>query len=292
MVRSMTGFGRVVGELDGEMITLEVSSVNHRFLEPTFRLPSIWSGLEGVLREILKKQVSRGKVTVAIRRERGITGRVRIQYNREAAQRYIEASRDLASMMDTGEALTLNTLARLEGVFHEEEEEQDLDKVAAMLTETMSAALAQFNTARETEGNALADDIAERVAQMRDALDTIEARLPELNTEYETRLRTRVAELGADVSISEDRIALELALLADKGDVNEEVVRLKSHFAQVTAMLQSSDPIGRELNFLSQEIQREINTLGSKLRDIGVTREAMRMKCELEKLREQAQNVE
>lgn len=292
MTRSMTGFGRAAGEVDGEAVTVELSAVNHRFFDCTFRLPSSWASLEPALREQLKKSVSRGKFTASFRRAQGPQGKQSVQLDAAAAQQYIDASRQLAEQMSSTEALSLNTLAGMEGVFYQEEEEKDLERLAAMLGECLAAALDQLNAAREAEGEALAGDMRARVAEMADAVSVIEAELPGLGRAYEERLRARVAELAVDTALSEERLAIEVAVLAEKSDVNEEVVRLKTHFEHVLELLNKKEPIGRELNFIAQEIQRETNTLGSKLRDIGVTREILRIKSELEKLREQAQNIE
>ncbi len=292
MARSMTGFGRAACELDGERITIEVSTVNHRFLESSFRLPPVWTSLEPFLRESLRTQVARGKVNVSVRREHGPLGRMRVRFDAEVAQRYIAACRELSGLLGTGEGLSLNTLATLDGVFYPEESEQDLERAKEKLTTCLTDALAQLNAARCAEGTAMAADIEARVAAMGEAVEVIEAKVPELDTAYEEKLRARLAELTADTTLREDRVAIEVALLADKNGINEEVVRLKAHLNHVREMLASNEPIGRELNFLAQEIQREANTLGSKLRDIGVTREVLRIKSELEKLREQAQNIE
>ena len=292
MTRSMTGFGRATGTIGDETFAVEVSSVNHRHLECSFRMPGPWAILEPSLRDEVKRYISRGKVNLSIRRERGLYGQQTIHCNESVAKQYIDASRRLAALMSATEALTLNTLARMDGVFYTHEESEDIDAVKAALCSAVGAALEQLNTARHAEGRALADDIRERLSQMREALATVEARIPELNTTYMDRLRARVHELATETGLTEERLALEVALMADKADVNEEVVRLKTHFEHVEEFLASKDPIGRELNFLGQEIQREVNTLGSKLRDIGVTREVLRMKSELEKLKEQANNIE
>jgi uncharacterized protein (TIGR00255 family) len=292
MTRSMTGFGRVSTDIDNESVTIEVNAVNHRFLECSFRLPGIWASLETALRTIVKKHVARGKITVSIRRSRGAVGRPVIQFDEENAKQYIEASRSLAHLMNSTDAMSLDVLVQLDGVFYQEEPEQDLERAKQALADTLSGALSQFNHARSQEGEVLAKDVAERIAEMRDALSVIEARLPELAAAYAKRLHDRVAELNTDVGLPEERLAIEIALMADKMDVNEEVVRLNSHFDQVLNLLKQADPIGRDLNFLAQELQREINTLGSKLRDTDVTREVLRLKAELEKLREQAQNIE
>ena len=153
-------------------------------------------------------------------------------------------------------------------------------------------ALNQLNQSRAEEGESLARDVAARITEMQDALTVIEGMLPDLAKAYEERLRAKVIELNTDVGLTQERLAIEIALMADKMDVNEEVVRLKSHFEKVLSLLRQKEPIGRDLNFLSQELQREINTLGSKMRDLDVTREVLRLKAELEKLREQAQNIE
>lgn len=292
MTRSMTGFGRVSADIDSESVTIEVTTVNHRFLECSFRMPNAWAALEIPLRNVAKQFLSRGKLNVSIRRSRGPMGRPAILFDADNAKQYIDASRELSRLMNSTAALSLDTLAQLEGVFYQEEQEQDLEAVHDQLCAAFAAALEQLNLARAQEGESLARDVVERIHEMQDAVSIIETRLPDLSREYETRLRTKVADLIAETSLTEDRLAIEIALMADKMDVNEEVVRLKSHFEAVLGLLAQTEPIGRDLNFLSQELQREINTLGSKLRDLDVTREVLRLKSELEKLREQAQNIE
>lgn len=292
MTRSMTGFGRVSTDIENETVTIEVNAVNHRFLECSFRLPGVWASLETDLRNAVKQNVARGKVTISMRRGRGATGRPVIRFDQENAQQYIDASRELARMMNSTEALSLDVLAQMDGVFFQEEPEQDIEATKKIILQALEDAVAQLNQARQQEGEVLAKDVAERIAEMRDALAIVESRLPDLAEAHAQRLRDRVAELNSDVGIPEERLAIELALMADKMDVNEEVVRLNSHFDQVLKLLSQDEPIGRDLNFLAQELQREINTLGSKLRDSDVTREVLRLKAELEKLREQAQNIE
>jgi len=292
MALSMTGFGRATGKLGEESYTVELSAVNHRFLDCFFRLPYSWTPLEPRLREAVKRCISRGKVTVNVRRDRGVSGPPVVRCDTDVAKQYLAASRQLAEVMSTTEALSLNTLVNLEGVFYQEEQEEDLEAVFASLQDTLDRACEQLHRGRAEEGQALAEDVVRRIREMRDALSVVEARIPEIVQAYEERLRARVAELNAEAGLAEDRLALEVALLAEKSDVNEEVVRLKAHFDHAEEVLGREAPVGRELNFLCQEVQREVNTLGSKLRDIGVTREILRMKSELEKVREQAQNLE
>jgi uncharacterized protein (TIGR00255 family) len=219
-------------------------------------------------------------------------GRPAIHFDAENAKQYIDASKELARLMNSTGAMSLDVLAQMEGVFYQEEQEQDLDTVKDPLCAAFVEALNQLNQSRAEEGESLARDVAARITEMQDALSIIEGMLPDLAQAYEERLRARVNELNVDVGLTQERLAIEIALMADKMDVNEEVVRLKSHFEKVLSLLRQKEPIGRDLNFLSQELQREINTLGSKMRDLEVTREVLRLKAELEKLREQAQNIE
>lgn len=292
MVRSMTGFGRATRALGGEIVSIELSSVNHRHLDPSVRLPSEWAPLDSVLREALKKRISRGKITLTINRRRGASTSQRLHYDPEVAGQYVAAAKDLGALLGTDEQLSLNTLARFDGVFFYEENGQDLEPAKAVLLETLDEALTHLDAMRTTEGKALGEDVAYRIGLLREILEQIELRLPELNQAYEDRLRARIQELNEDAGVTEERIAVEVAVMAEKGDVTEEVVRLKSHLDHALELIQTDEPVGRKLNFLSQEIQREINTLASKVRDTGVTRQALEMKAELEKIREQIQNIE
>ncbi len=292
MVRSMTGYGRATGEAEGETVSIELTAVNHRFLDCSFRMPHVWAALEPALRDVLKKRLSRGKVNVSVRRERGPAGAPKIAFDPDVVEQYLAACREIGSLMHTTEVVSLDTIATLDGVFYPLDESTDLDALKASLTAVLGEAVDQLEAARTNEGTVLARDTAERVAAMGEALAAVEVQLPGLADAYEERLRTRIAELNAEPGLKEERMAIEVALMADKADVNEEVVRLRAHLDRVLELLDNADPIGRELNFVAQEIQRETNTLGAKLRDIGVTREILRIKTELEKLREQAQNIE
>ena len=292
MARSMTGFGKASTEYAGEVVSIEATSVNHRFLDCTMRLPGAWSALEGTLRELVKRRLARGKVNLFFNRKRGATTRQVVCFDAGVARQYVEASRELSAIMETTQAISLDVLAQMEGVFYQQEREDDLDEVQAMLESLLENALEQLNAMRAEEGRRLAEEMLGQLAMMRETLAGVEERLPALGEAYAERLRSRLRELNADAGVTEDRLALELAIMADKADVTEEVVRLKAHFDQVAGHLASDDSSGRELNFIAQEIQREVNTLGSKLRDADVSRDVVRMKAELEKLREQAQNIE
>jgi len=236
--------------------------------------------------------VSRGKVTAVVSRKRHRSRGSTIRFDAEVARQYMEASKELARMLRTDEVLSLNVLAGLDGVFCEEESEEDLAQAEGEIVQVLAEALDRLDAMRESEGRALVADIRKRIALMRDSLAAIEHRLPELNALYETRLRERIGELTTDLSLTEERIAIEVAIMAEKSDVTEEVVRLKSHLDHVEESLDSDEPMGRRLDFMAQEIQREVNTLGVKTRDADVAQVVLDMKAELGKIREQVQNIE
>ena len=292
MVRSMTGFGKATREYDGGTISIELSSVNHRYLDSSFRLPSEWSSLDPVLRDALKECLSRGKINISVSRKRGSGDARQIRLDGDIAEQYIRASKELAGLLGTTESLSLSALAQFENVFTYEEHEDDIEAAKDMLVKLLGEAASHLNTMRETEGKALARDLMHRIDLIRQSVVTIEERLPALNEVFAERLRARIGDLAQDTSITEERIAMEVAIMADKGDVTEEVVRLNSHLDHAEELLRSAEPVGRKLNFLSQEVQREINTLGSKVRDTDVIRQVLDMKSELERIREQIQNIE
>jgi len=293
MLRSMTGFGKADGEFDGDVISVEVSAVNHRYLDCSLRLPNAWNALEPVLRETVRKHMARGKVYVTVNRKRGPDSRRQtVVLDGDLARQYIDAARDLVQLSGKMDTLSVDVLAQLEGVFYHEEPEDDLNQVKDALLRVTAQALGRADAMRVTEGESLGEEVAGRVALIREALTALEGRLPELNALYEQRLRTRIEELQGDAELTEERIAIEIALMADKGDVTEEVVRIKTHLDHALELLEKEEPVGRELNFLTQELQREVNTLGSKVRDSAVVKEVLRMKSELERFREQVQNIE
>ena len=288
----MTGFGKASSEYNGDSVTVELGSVNHRYLDCSVRTPYAWSALDPVIKETVRKRVARGKLTVVVGRKHGASSGLTVQFDHDLAGQYVSAAKELGRLLDTNETLSLNVLAQLDGVLRPEEREDNLDEVETLVVHLLTEALEKLTRMRETEGAALGDEIRRRVACLRDVLVVVERRLPELNESYEKRLRTRIQELKGDLSLTEERIAIEVALMADKGDVTEEVVRLKAHLDHMLDLLESAEPVGRRLDFLAQEIQREVNTLGVKVRDGGVTKEVLRMKSEVEKIREQVQNIE
>jgi uncharacterized protein (TIGR00255 family) len=288
----MTGFGKAACDYRNSMVSVELSTVNHRYLDASLRVPYEWSSAEPALRERLKEFLSRGKLNVSINRKQLGSGEKPLVLDTLVAQQYVAAAQELAKMTGDASTLDLNTLAQLPGVFQQQDEDEDEDKAQAMLLTVLSQALENLNSMRDAEGQKLYDDLKLRIQMIGETLAAIEERLPELNELYTTKMRTRIAELIEESTVTEERIALEVAVFSDKGDVTEEVVRLKSHMEHAQELMDFDEPCGRKLNFLTQEFQREINTLGSKVRDTDVVRHVLDMKSELEKFREQIQNIE
>ncbi len=292
MLRSMTGFGRSSSDMDGQSVSIEVSTVNHRFLDCSVRMPMAWTALEPVVKQVVREHLSRGKVMVMVSRKRlASTGRS-VHFDRELARQYIDAARELSELVGAFEPLSVTTLAQFPGVFYEEESEEDLDRVREIVSRVLGEALARLDEMRAQEGQALRNELWHRLELMKTTLVGIQERLPALNERYEARLRQRIDELKGELSVTEDRIALEVALMAEKGDVTEEVVRLSTHIDHARELMASGEPVGRKLDFLAQEMLREVNTLGVKTRDADVAKDILDMKAELEKIREQVQNVE
>lgn len=292
MVRSMTGFGKAQAAYESDEVSAEISSVNHRYLDCSVRMPSSWSSLEHDVKQAVRERLSRGKVTVTINRRRAGQTKKTLQFDETLARQYIAAGDALSQTLGTGETMSLNVLARLDGVFFFEEPEEDLERARTALVNVVKDALDHLESMRSNEGSALADELRSRIEGMEALLTGIEDQLPRIQQEHAARLKTRVGELNLEPNVSEERLAVEIALLAEKADVTEEAVRLKSHFRHALDLMANPEPMGRKLDFLAQEMGREINTLGVKTRDSGVARDILELKSELEKIREQVQNVE
>ena len=292
MTRSMTGFGKAAGEYNGQAITVEVSAVNSRYLDCSLRLPPSWNALDPILKQTFRKHIQRGKLTVTVNRKRTMSAAKSVKFDAGIAQQYLDAAKELTSMIGSYETLPLHVLAQLDGVLYHEETDEDLSTVEPVLVKIAEDAIARLDEMRANEGKALAEEIRVRVGLIRQGAGAIEARLPELNALYEERLRTRINELRTETNITDERMAIEVALMAEKSDVTEEVVRLKQHLDHLIEILDAKDPSGRKLDFLTQEIHREVNTLGVKTRDANVAKDVLGLKAEVEKMREQIQNIE
>lgn len=291
MPRSMTGFGKADAECDGEVVTVELTSVNHRYLDCSLRLPHGWSAFDPALKKTVKDKLARGKISMTVVRRKLHTS-PSVKFDIDLAKQYVEASHQLSHLLGTFEKMSLDTLTQMDGVIYQEDCEEDLASFEPHVQKALRDALEQLCEMRAHEGEALVVDVNDRLATLRQFLQSIEDELPAIRENYENRLRTRVAELNADAAVTEERLAVEMAILADKSDVSEEVTRLLAHFDHADKMLTLDEPIGRKLDFLTQEIQREINTLGVKVRDSNIAHTVLEMKSELEKIREQVQNIE
>jgi uncharacterized protein (TIGR00255 family) len=292
MVRSMTGYGRVQQTVDGLNILFEIKSVNHRFYDFSSRIPRIYGFLEDKIKAYLQNYISRGKVDVfmTIDAVDGTDARVKLNYG--LAQSYINALRELQSKYGLDDDISVSAVARNADIFSVIKPPDDEDRIWNAVKTVADKAIQSFVAMREAEGERLKKDIVAR-AQAVDALvDKVEERSPGTVEEYRQKLTAHMTEVLSDAAIDESRILLEAAIYADKISVTEETVRLKSHLKQFEIMLKGNEPVGRKLDFLMQEMNREANTIGSKASDIEIAGIVVEIKAELEKIREQIQNLE
>lgn len=289
---SMTGFARTEVMVNGGQTTIEISSVNHRFLEISIRLPGQWSALESSLRELMRGRIVRGKINVSIRLGKTLSSAAPIFVDTDRARQYIDASRKLMHLMSSTDSLTLDKLITLDGVVVSDEESPDLEVVLEQLSVGLEEALNQLSAMRSREGALLVEALHGHLNDLEKNLARIEERAPRLVLAYEEKLRQRIAEINLEAGVKEERLAMEVALMADRMDVTEELVRFRAHVLHCRELLNAEGSVGRDLNFLVQELLREANTLGSKLRDVEVSRDVIEIKTEIEKLREQLQNLE
>ena len=292
MIRSMTGYGRAVQTIDGREITVELRSVNNRYLDCTVKLPRMFSFAEDSVKNRVKAAVSRGKVDVYIGVNAAQAADVQVAVNRPVLESYLAALRQIESEYGVRDDVTVMSLARLPDVFSVEKTEEDEQKLTQDILSVAEEAIARYNTMRETEGAALEADLRSRAATILERVALVEQRSPVTVAEYRERLRQKMQEVLQNTAIDEGRILQEAAIYADRIAVDEETVRLRSHLAQLGDMLTKGGAIGRKLDFLLQELNRETNTIGSKCNDLELSNIVVEMKAELEKIREQTQNIE
>ena len=292
MIRSMTGYGRAVQTIDGREITVELRSVNNRYLDCTVKLPRMFSFAEDSVKNRVKAAVSRGKVDVYIGVNAAQAADVQVAVNRPVLESYLAALRQIESEYGVRDDVTVMSLARLPDVFSVEKTEEDEQKLTQDILSVAEEAISRYNTMRETEGAALEADLRGRAATILERVALVEARSPVTVAEYRERLRQKMQEVLQNTAIDEGRILQEAAIYADRIAVDEETVRLRSHLAQLGDMLTKGGAIGRKLDFLLQELNREANTIGSKCNDLELSNIVVDMKAELEKIREQTQNIE
>ena len=292
MIRSMTGYGRAVQTIDGREITVELRSVNNRYLDCTVKLPRMFSFAEDGVKNRVKAAVSRGKVDVYIGVNAVQTADVQVAVNRPVLESYLAALRQIETEYGVRDDVTVMSLARLPDVFSVEKTQEDEQKLTQDILSVAEEAISRYNAMRETEGAALETDLRGRAATILERVALVEARSPETVSEYRERLRQKMQEVLQNTAIDEGRILQEAAIYADRIAVDEETVRLRSHLAQLGDMLTKGGAIGRKLDFLLQELNREANTIGSKCNDLELSNIVVDMKAELEKIREQTQNIE
>ena len=288
----MTGYGRAVRLLNGREITVELRSVNNRYLDCTVKLPRIFSFAEDPIRQCVKQRVARGKVDVFVTVNFEALSDVDIRVNRPVLEGYLDAMKSIAADYGVRDDISVCALSRLPDVFTVQKQQQDEEQAVQDLLAVTGEAIDAFNAMREREGEALANDLRSRAGTILGLVEQIEARSPITLAEYRERLTARMNEVLENTQIDEARILTEAAIYADKIAVDEETVRLRSHLAQLESMLDTGGPIGRKLDFLMQEMNREINTVGSKASDLEQAKTVVEVKAELEKIREQMQNIE
>lgn len=292
MPRSMTGYGRAVKRFDQREITVEIKAVNHRFFEFSARTPRQYVFLEERLKKLLSKQINRGKVEtyVSVTLLSGLYEKA--EPNIEVIKSYIDALRGIADVFSIPDDLALSHILRIPDAFSVEKPEEDEEELWMEVESTALEALESFVSMRRTEGEKLKNDILAKVSEIEENINYVAKRSPMVTDEYFSRLYAKLSELMADKSIDEQRLLTEAAIFADKTAVDEEIVRLRSHISQYREILELNEPIGKKLDFLIQEFNREVNTIGSKCSDLEITKRVLNMKNSVEKIREQIQNIE
>lgn len=292
MVKSMTGYGRGEAVKSGRTITVEVRSVNNRYLDCTVKLPRIYVFAEDAIKSRVQSSISRGKVDVFVTIGSSETGDTSVSLNRSMADGYYKALCELRETYGLRDDLSVSLLSRFPDVFLVEKSQEDLDVVAADLCAVTNLALADFDAMRTREGGKLEEDILGRAKTIEGLTSKVEERAPGIVADYRAKLAAKMAEVLQSKQLDESRILTEAAIFADKVAVDEETVRLRSHLSQLSHMLGQGGAVGRKLDFLIQEFNREANTIGSKSNDIETTRWVVDIKAEIEKIREQVQNIE
>jgi uncharacterized protein (TIGR00255 family) len=293
-MKSMTGYGRGECARDGFKVTVELSSVNRKQGEISVALPRDLEVLEAQIRDVINRSVSRGRLTarVSLHAADGRTS-ARVRINEPLAKAYVRELNRLAKDLKLAGPVTLDMLARAPGVFETDEEMADAEDFWPAVEKALNTGLATLLKMRQREGAHLAKDLSARIAVMRKTTAQVQKRAPDVQTRYREQLLQRVKAAGVETpDVNDERLLKEIVYFADRSDISEELTRLQSHYQQFDDCLNSAEPVGRTLDFLAQEMNREVNTLGSKANDSEISRAVVTLKAELEKFREQAQNVE
>ena len=292
MVKSMTGYGRAVETVNGREFTVELRSVNNRYLDCSVKLPRSLSFGEDAVKQAVKNTISRGKVDVYITVRSETADTAKVTLNTAMVEGYLAAMQQMAENYSVKNDISVSLLSRMPEVFSVEKPEVDEEQLLSDLMGVANKALANFDAMRTTEGKALENDLRSRGETILGLVSQVEAGNAQTVIDYRTRLENKLREVLENTAIDESRILTEAAIFADKVAVDEETVRLRSHLDQMNTMLTTGGPIGRKLDFLLQEMNRETNTIGSKCTDVRLARVVVEIKAELEKIREQTQNIE
>ncbi|MEX2601635.1 MAG: YicC/YloC family endoribonuclease [Balneolaceae bacterium] len=293
MITSMTGFGRGEASHDGLLVTVEIKTLNSRYLDVSARMPSQISNKELSLKEQIQEKIHRGKVNVSVNVNKSRTGEPDITYSPELVKSYSKMLDEIKNVSNISRPLELRDLLRFEDIFiNKPEDESTIELIWKLVKEATSNALETVNRMREKEGGQLKEELNNQILGIEELLESITSMAVERAPDAQKRLKDRLANLLTDDKVDPERLEMEIALLADKMDINEEIVRLKSHLKFFHEALESSESVGRRLNFLCQEINRELNTIGSKANDTGISHQVVFAKEKLEQIREQVQNIE
>ena len=292
MIKSMTGYGRAVLSAHGRTITVEIKSVNHRYFDCTVKLPRVYGFLEDPLKKLLQSGVSRGKLECGVLINEDEGADIRVQFNEAVFNAYYEAMRTMCEKYSLRDDLSVTSLSRFPEVFTVERRDVDEEELTADVLAAAQNALADFTAMREREGEKLHDDLKFRAGEISAMVDKIAERAPQISKAYLEKLTARIREILEGADPDEGRLLTEAAIFADRAAIDEEIVRLRSHISQLLQMISSDAAVGRKLDFLIQEFNREANTIGSKANDLDLSRIVVDLKAEIEKVREQVQNIE
>lgn len=292
MIKSMTGFGRAEAQDEQHKFTVEIKSVNHRYLDFNIKMPKKLSFFDSAIRTLLKEYMLRGKVDVFISYEDFTQSHMVLQYNQELAGQYMTYFKQMSETFGIPNTITAADLGRFQDVLTMEEADTDEKELWSLLEEVIRKACEQFVATRKTEGENLRSDLVDKLDQMLEKVGLVEERSPQILQEYRKKLEDKVKELLGDTQLEEGRIASEVIIYADKICTDEETVRLKSHIQHMKEVLAQGEGIGRKLDFIAQEMNREANTILSKANDLETSNLAIDLKTEIEKVREQIQNIE
>jgi len=292
MIKSMTGYGRASEEFDGVSITVELKSVNHRYFDCTVKTGRQYLFLEDPVKKAAAGIASRGKIDIFVTIDNSGSDDTVVKVNKNVFEAYLNGLREMCSEYNLKDDISVTSIARFPDVIEIERAELDSEKLTGDVLSVLKNALEDFNSMRIREGEKMKDDIKSRAVTIGERVAEIELRAPESVKDYRARLEENIRELLNGAQYDETRLLTETAIFADRCAVDEEIVRLKSHIVQLDTILASDEPVGRKLDFLVQEFNREANTIGSKCSDITITNHVLEIKAEIEKIREQVQNLE